>query len=459
MKLIFKVVALWCLFTLSGNAQQKIFKPLKEEVYYKVEESWSLSGTYLYAYNKAGDQITKTSKNALGVFISKDSLVYRDDRKLLESYYYIWDPANGKWQPSSKEVNCYNEQGGNCGSSMFLYQNGWVLNSATEEVRSFPQSDEEEVKMRMYESDTKQWNDITKYLIKYDAQRRILSQTYSFIDPVSKNWTYSSRITYNGWLDFENDIHTQKVTEDFKNNAWVVRDSSSYRDFQDLWIETRKVFDTDGSLKETLQISKSKDGNFREVMKASGLGWLLISSWDKVGLKETTVVNTFDGDQLLSSEKSEYDLNNDRKLLHSLNVIKDGTGEVVDYFETDYELIYDENNNLADEIRSWRNKDSDPYKEFQAIVYSDYIELDPVTSIEEKQKDEVYLYPNPNKGLFNIRNLKSDCHMEVINPSGIVVFETDAFQNNIDLSHLSSGIYLVKIINNETVISDKLVIE
>ncbi|MBO9703559.1 MAG: T9SS type A sorting domain-containing protein [Sporocytophaga sp.] len=458
MKLIIKAVAVCNMLICTANAQENVFKPTKEAVYFRANEEWKLSSLYHYTYNQNGDQVTKVTKNGSEVPMSKDSLVYSTNKENIEHYYYIWDPSSQKWNPSSKETYCYNENGESCGHASYIYSNGWVLDFATEDVRSFPQADEEEVKTRVYGSDGKQWKDMTKYLIKYDAERKIVSKTYSFVDPVTKAWTYSSRISYNGWLDFENDVPAKRVTEEYKNNEWLPQDSSTFEEFQNLWIETRKTFNADKSLKEILKISNSKDGNYRDVMKAWNNGWLQISSYDRTDIKVTTTHNEFEDDQLLLNEKTIYDIEKGQ-VVHSIYISTIGSGEVIEYSEAEHELVYDDKDNLLEDIASIRTESTASYTQFRKTVYSDFVEIGVVAGIENKGNEESIIYPNPGTGIFNIRNLKAGDQMIISNASGVKVFESAALKDNMDLSNLTSGIYLVKIINNETVISDKLVIE
>ncbi|MCR6640359.1 MAG: T9SS type A sorting domain-containing protein [Sporocytophaga sp.] len=458
MKLIYKAIAVCNMLIFTANAQENVFKPSKEAIYYKANDEWKLTSLYQYTYNEYGNEVTKVYKNGDEVPVSKDSLVYSVDKDVIEQYTYMWDSNTKKWNPTSKETYCYFENGESCGHASYIYSNGWELNFAMEDVRSYPQSDEVEVKSRMFGSETKQWKDQTKYLIKYDVERKELSRTYSYVDPVTKAWTYSSRISYNGWLDFQNDIPAKRVSEDYKNNAWVVRDSSSFQENQGLWIETRKIYNPDKSLKEILRIMNSKDGNFREVSKAHAGGWMLISSYDKTDLKTTTIINDFEGDELLVTEKTEHDFEKG-KVVHSKYTTTAASGELIEYTEVDNDLSYDHNDNLLEDIVSIRNESSAAYQHFKKTVYSDYVEIGEVTAIVNKGNKESIIYPNPGNGVFNIKNLKAGYQMVVSNTSGLTVFESGTLQDKVDLSHLTSGVYLVKIINNETVISDKLVIE
>jgi len=459
MKFIYKAIAVCNLLFFTANAQENVYRPLKQAVYYKTNGVWELSNIYLYTYNQHGDEVTRIYKNYEEVPVSKDSLVYSESNKLVEYFNYLWDTNSNSWKPSSKELYCYNEREESCGHFQYQYENGWILKFAMVDTRTFIQPDEEEVLTRGYGLDnSKEWKDFTKYLVKYDAERNVISKTYLHIDPVSKAWTYSSRISYNGWLDIEHNIPAQSVTEEYKNTVWIVRDTSTFQEEQGLWVETRKNYNPDKSLKETLRITNSIDGKFREIMKAWGPGWLLLSSYNQTDVHSTLITNEFEEDQLLYSEKSELSYEKG-KVRHQLFTYTTGDGEVLGYGEWEHELSFDKNDNLLEDIERFRNQSTSAFVDYKKTVYSDYIDIGTVTDILTQNTTQTTIYPNPGNGLFTIKNLKSVHKITVSNTSGIPVFESEAIQDRVDLSHLTPGVYLVKILNNDTVFSDKLIIE
>mgnify|MGYP000450777125 FL=1 len=82
--------------------------------------------------------------------------------------------------------------------------------------------------------------------------------------------------------------------------------------------------------------------------------------------------------------------------------------------------------------------------------------------------DELNFYPNPNKGEFDISfNLKEkgDTKIEVIDLTGKVVFEdnlTDfsgAYKKHISMIGQAKGLYILKIAQNNRVMTKKVVLE
>ncbi len=69
------------------------------------------------------------------------------------------------------------------------------------------------------------------------------------------------------------------------------------------------------------------------------------------------------------------------------------------------------------------------------------------TAVEKLQKDEVNIYPNPTKDYLNI-SLENDAEIEsveIFNMNGQKVLN-GAFEQNIDVSNLRSGLYILKLI-------------
>jgi hypothetical protein len=77
------------------------------------------------------------------------------------------------------------------------------------------------------------------------------------------------------------------------------------------------------------------------------------------------------------------------------------------------------------------------------------------------------IYPNPNHGTFNIdvKYLKSSSlNIEIINSQGQVVYQSyitniENFQNNLDISNFSKGIYLLKINNGGLIQTKKIIVQ
>jgi hypothetical protein len=77
----------------------------------------------------------------------------------------------------------------------------------------------------------------------------------------------------------------------------------------------------------------------------------------------------------------------------------------------------------------------------------------------------LYVYPNPGKGVFNVRMddvQEGMINLSVINALGSIVFEEKgitAGTKTIDLSGLTNGIYILSVANDKQTIQKKLIIQ
>ena len=84
-----------------------------------------------------------------------------------------------------------------------------------------------------------------------------------------------------------------------------------------------------------------------------------------------------------------------------------------------------------------------------------------ITEINEVNKPKLKIFPNPTKNILTIENIKSmeieSISLSNINGQIIKQFGTD--KNQIDLSEISSGFYLLKISYKNGEFTDKVIIE
>jgi hypothetical protein len=77
---------------------------------------------------------------------------------------------------------------------------------------------------------------------------------------------------------------------------------------------------------------------------------------------------------------------------------------------------------------------------------------------------QVSVFPNPNSGLFTVQfeNLQYDAKIQVYNALGALVYEYDAlateFTKDIDLSHVGSGVYYIKVSSNQMSMVEKIIV-
>ncbi len=74
------------------------------------------------------------------------------------------------------------------------------------------------------------------------------------------------------------------------------------------------------------------------------------------------------------------------------------------------------------------------------------------------ENNKISLYPNPVKNILNIDNLIVGSCI-IYNTQGKIVKEINKLSNQIDVSNLSSGIYLIKITSDEKIITRKIIKE
>ncbi len=85
-----------------------------------------------------------------------------------------------------------------------------------------------------------------------------------------------------------------------------------------------------------------------------------------------------------------------------------------------------------------------------------------VTGIEKQvQKPSVNIYPNPSNGNVNIEGLEEGAFVEISNAQGQIVYSQAADNNveNIDLSGIAKGVYLINIKIDSQNILEKLIIQ
>jgi hypothetical protein len=94
-------------------------------------------------------------------------------------------------------------------------------------------------------------------------------------------------------------------------------------------------------------------------------------------------------------------------------------------------------------------------------VESDYFETvyvgGAVVGTKDFNNQKVVLYPNPSKGIINIENKNLD-KIVIYDLSGRIIREMKP-QPQIDLSNISKGVYIIKLISGTKTLVDKIILE
>lgn len=79
------------------------------------------------------------------------------------------------------------------------------------------------------------------------------------------------------------------------------------------------------------------------------------------------------------------------------------------------------------------------------------------TNINKSAKNNSFIYPNPSNGIININSTNID-KIVVFDKLGSIVYKEDNCDSSIDLSGCSTGVYYLKLISNNTVNTQSIVI-
>lgn len=79
--------------------------------------------------------------------------------------------------------------------------------------------------------------------------------------------------------------------------------------------------------------------------------------------------------------------------------------------------------------------------------------------IEDVESIQISIYPNPSEGVFNLSNSESFSKISVHSLAGQIIEESILVGNSFDLSHLNSGIYLLKFSGKNISIVKRITIE
>ena len=95
----------------------------------------------------------------------------------------------------------------------------------------------------------------------------------------------------------------------------------------------------------------------------------------------------------------------------------------------------------------------------KVILQSESYDLDITTGINDEKGIDITIFPNPNNGIFVVQGAQ-DTRIEVSDISGKILLKESVIENTrtIDMSDFETGIYIVKIISGETVLSIKKLI-
>jgi hypothetical protein len=79
--------------------------------------------------------------------------------------------------------------------------------------------------------------------------------------------------------------------------------------------------------------------------------------------------------------------------------------------------------------------------------------------VNNRELNTLEIYPNPVATTLKINSYQTMHFVEIFNATGKKVLEISTIGNNIDVSMLNQGIYYIRLIENERILSSKFIIE
>lgn len=112
----------------------------------------------------------------------------------------------------------------------------------------------------------------------------------------------------------------------------------------------------------------------------------------------------------------------------------------------------------------WEYEKDYGYDEGEDCVWIDNIKFPPtavIVSVETEVEQNLAIYPNPNKGVFNIELGNRESEVTVYNAMGQVVYRNAGLSDKteIRLDNINSGLYFVNIKNSEMNITEKVIVK
>ncbi len=400
--------------------------------YYGVGTEWNLSKRYKVLdrdqYGNMINAIKHSYNSETEIWTNRDTItaIYYNTN-LLHKYLEIrWDNNTQQW--ANDTIN-YREYDGN---------NNLIINIHSDELYF--------------------WD---RLLYTYDENENLIQKIYQ---------NRSNGTWINKWIDlctYENNNQTQKIIQEWDNNTeeWINRwqhlytyddNNSLTQEIEQTWDSNTEewlnhyqylyTYDENGNKTQTIKLYWHSDTE--EWLNS----WLYLYTYDNNNNQTQDLRQTWDSntEEWNNAWQDLYSYDENGNLIQRLyQNWNDDTEEWISYWQFIY--VFDTNNNQIQYI--YKKRDSDT-GELENDKREDYFwsELE-VATITNINSDEIIIYPNPASDKIQFLSSVSldNATIEIYSISGKIVNNISANNNNeINISNLSKGIYIIKI-NSETV--------
>lgn len=383
-------------------------------------------------------------------------------------HLFQWDNNSDDWRHNTREYLTYNNGGVNESNlrRQFLSGSNWVNFYQFNKIYTSRNQLEENIQQNWNDPNSG-WNDKYKHEYVFDENQNETLHQYS--------------LYYNGgWQNYQRDIKSYvdnyldiKTMEqyDFVSMQFISEEQYLYYYVDDLldyeikriyfsdvmaWENDEKIgytYNLDGYLTDIEHFGFNSSTNmFSEFPYLK-----TVNTYNSEGLIEESITQVWATSQYLNTERYTY------------SYINGNITELVNqkWFSTDnvwvnnfrHVKVYDDNNNEIEFIyENWNTSSTpDAWKGFLRIVnfWSPSVTL---STDNFNKETEIVIYPNPAINYINITSAQKINTIELYDLLGKQVLKTSQ-TNQIDVSNLHAGLYLLKIHTRGKTLTKKVIIK
>jgi hypothetical protein len=356
-------------------------------------------------------------------FSSDAQTVYKVDEKRI----YSWD-GNPDWQQHSTQQYLY-ANGGNKESSVLIlsYPGGEAL---YQDLKTYNTSNNIILEVTQFWNSTMtQWETTAQTVYTYNGSGKIEFETDQSYNFVTQMYTNAFRTKY----DYSGDNLIRITYQSWENGAWENDDKFEYayntsglpiEEIESIWNSATMLWEPSergiatytNNLLTKLEIYKYDNGGWETQPFEQYLT-------EYTGMLESSFTwQSWNGSQWVNED-----------------------------IETSF---YDTNGNRTEYIfSSWSGSDWEPYYKEE----SDYSEAAPL-SVTSFDSEDFKVYPNPASDVINIASKIPIDKIELYSILGSKILQSDNYMQ-INVSHVKSGMYLVKATSGSKTTSKRIVIK
>jgi hypothetical protein len=351
---------------------------------------------------------------------------FNSDGKLASSVYKEWDEFNKKWNPQYRDTSVF-DQSGNVIEYLYQEHDGGKFEN---NYRSNSVFDMDglliKLKSAQWDKTAKTWVPITRETLTYDSKNRLVMSFDSAWNKNLSQWTLLTKDSF----EYDGNGALIKETSYFWNtNNWQEASRTTYNVNQDGRVTEKIEAELNGSTWDSTALSKY--------------------GYDANGNPNVEEYSDWDNGQWVSNSRFEYTYDAVEKV-NPITLQLDIYVPDYDYYIVNLPL--EEFDYISDGSGGW---DKDYHEVYH---YSDGGNA----SINTLSSENIRVFPNPSTGQIRLAVTANQSPREVAirDLTGALVFRSEVNgRNTIDVSHLTTGMYIVEVHTAQGAYKTKLIKE